>query len=172
MTVHTVEKVGVDLLTASVNFTVNMVFKGLLEIVRERGLSLYYLTNERECIEKGLFVWLSEESLQFLLLEVSRPESDKALEVFQFDFIYHTDPLQEVEKLNVEKLREFCRKLRTLPEGVSYQVKVNLESWASEVPGWGPCEFKELNEAEKAILDSWGYGDIGTSLVYLGSEWW
>ena len=43
MSVTTIARVQVDLVTASITYTINMVFKVLLEVARERGLSSTYL---------------------------------------------------------------------------------------------------------------------------------
>ena len=171
MSVTTIGKVEVDLLTASTTYTVNMVFRALLEIARGRGLSSAYLTDRHESIEEGLYIWLSENSLLKVHLEVSLTHSEKALERFELAFEYVTDAKMELEKPNVERLRDFCRQLQTLPPGAEYRMLVSLERWASEVPGWTPSYFKELDADTETSITSFGYGAIGTTLVYRGASW-
>ena len=171
MSVTTIEKVEVDVVTKSATYTINMVFMVLLEIARERGLSSAYLTDRHKSIEEGLFIWLSENSLLQVHFEVSMPHSDKALEMFELRFEYVTDAEKELVKPDVERLREFCRQLQALPPDAEYRMLVSLEDWASEVPGWEPSYFKDLDVDTETSLTDFGYGTIGTTLIYRGSSW-
>ena len=171
MSVTTIEKVEVDVVTKSATYTINMVFMVLLEIARERGLSSAYLMDGHKSMEEALFVWLSENSLLKVFLEVSMPHSDEALERFDLSFEYVTDGDKELEKPNVEKLREFCRQLQALPPGAKYRTVVRTEEWASDVPGWEPTRLKELDVDTETSVTSFGYGAIGTTMVYRGSTW-
>ena len=171
MSVTTIAKVQVDLVTASITYTINMVFKVLLEVARERGLSSTYLMDRHKSIEDALYIWMSENSLLKIFLEVSLPHSDEALEMFELTFEYVTDGDKEVEKPNVEKLREFCRQLQALPPGAEYRTVVRTEEWASDVPGWEPTQLKELDADTETSVASFGYGAIGTTMVYRGSTW-
>ena len=171
MSVSTIEKVEVNPIAASTTYTVNMVFRALLEIARGRGLSSAYLTDRHESIEEGLYIWLSECSLLKVFFEVSLPHSDNALEVFELSFEYITDGDRELEKPNVERLRQFCRQLQALPPGAEYRTVVRTETWASDVPGWRPTHLKEIDVETEENLAGFGYGAIGTTLVYRGASW-
>jgi len=171
MSVTTIGKVQVDLVTASITYTINMVFKVLLEVARERGLSSTYLMDRHKSIEEALYIWMSENSLLKIFFEVSLPHSDEALEMFELTFEYVTDGDKEVEKPNVEKLREFCRQLQALPPGAEYRTVVSKEEWASHIPGWVPTRLKELDADTETSVTSFGYGAIGTTMVYRGSTW-
>ena len=171
MSVTTIARVQVDLVTASITYTINMVFKVLLEVARERGLSSTYLMDRYKSIEDALRIWMSENSLLKIFFEVSLPHSDEAMEMFELTFEYVTDGDKEVEKPNVEKLREFCRQLQALPPGAEYRTVVRTEEWASDVPGWEPTQLKELDADTETSVTSFGYGAIGTTMVYRGSTW-
>lgn len=171
MSVLTIETVQVNLVTQTATAVTNMIFRMLLEIARERGLSSNYLADGREVIEKGLFAWLAEESLILVRFEVSFPESENALEVFELTFEYVNGGSEELVKPEIERLREFCRELAALPQGVEYTVKVRHESWASEVEGWVPCTFKEVDVDREEYLGEFGYGVVEGSLMYQGSTW-
>ena len=171
MSVLTIETVEVNLITQSAIALANMVFRVLLEIARERGLSSGYLADGREVVEKGLFTWLAEEALILVRFEVSFPESDKALEVFELGFEYVDDGSEDLIKPDIEHLRDFCRQLNSLPVGAEYEVKVSHEPWASEVEGWVPCTFKEVDVEREDVLGDFGYGAIGGHLTYQGSVW-
>ena len=171
MSVLTIESVVVNLVTTSATAVTNMVFRMLLEVARERGLSSSRLANGRERIERGLFTWFSEQALILVRLEVSFPYGDKALEVFEFTFDYVDGGSEELHQPNVEKLRDFCRELDALPKGVEYAIKIRRQPWSSEVEGWVPCTFKEVDVDQEASLLDFGYGPLEGSLVYFGSTW-
>jgi len=172
MSVLTIESVEVNLITTSATAVTNMIFRVLLDIARERGLSSSYLADLREVIQKGLFTWLSEEALKFLRFEVSFPNSNKALEVFELHFEYIANGSRELQKPNIQRLHEFCSQLAALPQGVQYVIKVHNESWASQVEGWVPTTFKEV-DGDSRDLEGGGfaYGSIAASVSYRGSKW-
>ena len=171
MSVRTSDKVEVNLVVQSATAVTNMLFRTMMEVTRERGLSSSYLANTRENIERGLFTWLSELALLLLRLEVSFPDSDEALEIFEYTFEYVDDGKKEARTPDVAKLRDFCRQLAALPPGVEYRVKIQREPWSSKVEGWVPCTFKEVKDGEDVSLTGFGYGTTDATLVYRGSSW-
>lgn len=170
MGVLTIESVEVNLITTSATAVTNMIFRVLLDIARERGLSSNYLADRREVIEKGLFTWLSEEAMKFLRFEVSFPDSNKALEVFELNFEYIANGNRELQKPDIQRLHEFCAALDALPQGAQYVIKVQNESWASQVEGWVPSTFKEVDGGRRELTE-FVYGSIAASVSYRRGNW-
>lgn len=161
--------VGVNVMTESVNFTVNSVFRGVLRIAHTRGLKPDYMIQKREVIENGLFIWLGEQKLVALHLEIF--VGGVAIERFDMEFKYRADADRNIRKLDVSGLEEFCRRLPVLPAGVDYRVVVTTADGASDVPGWTPTGLMPLDITNECGLSDFGFGHIGTNLVYRGGRW-
>jgi len=161
--------VGVNVMTESVNFTVNSTFQGMLRLAHARGLKPDHIIEKRERIENGLFTWLGEQSLLALHLEVFL--GDVALERFDLEFKYRAEADRNIRKPDISKLEEFCKRLPRLPDGIDYRVVVTTTDEASDVPGWSPTDLFPLDVTNECGLSEFGFGNIGTNLVYRGGRW-
>lgn len=172
MSVEVVENVDVEvnMLTMTANFVSNTVFHSLSRIIQERGLSLDYLTENRKIIEDGIFIWVTEQSLQSLVLEVFRDGTDIALERFDYLFTYVADPVSIVSHPSIDRLTEFCRKLNSLPSEAKYRILVTLKAGATQVAGWSPTDFKKIQSVKEVEQGDWGFGFAGVKLIYKGGD--
>ncbi|HXE74702.1 MAG TPA: hypothetical protein VNN18_03555 [Candidatus Xenobia bacterium] len=161
--------VDVDILQRSVTYTVNTVFQTMFKVVGGRGLPSDYLIERRKVIEDGLFTWLTEQALFSLHVEVFKRGENKCIERWDFEFVYRAEPDEKVGRPPLEELEQFMSKLKSLPAGAQYGLLANLKAGYTEVPGWSPRELMELEATDEQRLNAWGYGNIGTTLIYRGS---
>jgi hypothetical protein len=161
-------EIAVNVMQRSVNATANWLFQMAFKIANLRRLSPDYLIQKREIIESGLFVWLAEQKLEGLSIEIFDPNRNDAQERFDFHFEYHSSPDPTVREPNIARLEEFCRRLEALPPGMEYRVVVAVGPNASEVPGWYDYQFRPLLAARNEQLSDYGYGHIETHLIYRG----
>jgi hypothetical protein len=160
--------VSVNVMERSVTASTNWVMQLVFRIINLRGLSPEHLISKREIIEKGVYVWLAEQKLEGISLEISAPDGTEAIERFDFQFSYQANPDLSVRDPNIARLEEFCRKLETLPSDSRYVVVVHTASGATEISGWYPYSPLPLNATTEVHLSDHGYGHIGTNLVYRG----
>jgi len=161
VTVSTVERTA--------TYVTNTVVQGLLRIVGGRHLDAGYLAQNREVIEQGLFVWVAEQTLQEVHLEVYIPGQDAAIERWDFTFTYTNVGGSSPTSPPVAQLGEVCARLRDLPPGVEYRVVVYTAPGATKVPGWEPTELRQLNQAAEQHLEGWGHGTAAVRLTYRSS---
>lgn len=164
-------QVKVNTMTMSVTFAVNTIFESLYRVTHERGLPADYLNDHHKVIENGLTAWLSEQTLLAALLEVSRDSETTGLERFGIGVGYSADPSEEVRQPPTEEFTRFIRTLHALPPEAKYRILVELAPNATEVSGWVATTAKEIHITKTEHFDDWGYGNIGLTMVYQGSEW-
>lgn len=164
-------RVSVNVMTKSVNYVVNTIFLLAFRITKWRGLPPHYLASNRDIIERGLFTWLAEQTLEQLHIEVISPDSSRALERWDMAFIYSADPDPEVGQPAMGDVESLCRKLRALPPGTQYRLLVQTKPGASDVEGWRESQFLPFTAAREQDLTQWGYGNIQGRLMYREGTW-
>jgi hypothetical protein len=160
--------VVVNIAERSVVFITNTMFQMLLRITSERNLGPRYITDHREDLENGLFVWLAEQSLRSAYLEIFIEGEDRALERWDFQFTYKLNADTATKHPPVGELSKLCSKLESLPAEARYLVVVITAQDASKVPGWGPTKLRVLNESSSESLEAWEYGNISVGVTYRG----
>lgn len=171
MSVKVDDKVIVNVVTMTANYVTNTVMNSLFRIANERGLSSDYIYENRNAIERGLFTWVSEQSLKKLALEVFSEDRANAWELHEFEFKYVIDPRMEAEQPPISATSAFFRTLKDLPKGTKYRVIVNLTSDASPVEGWDLTTGREIDVQIEKELGGWGFGYAEVKLIYKGSKW-
>lgn len=161
-------QVDTNIFTKAMNMVVNSVMQLLLEIVYLRKCDPSYLLGLRKLLEDSMYIWLHERTLNAVLLEVSLPESQNALENWEVAFSYSADPDAEVKRAPTEELKRFGETLRDLPAGSAYRIMVNVAPGAKHVPGWAPATRKNINPTVEKHFGQFGYGTIEGQLRYTG----
>lgn len=161
-------EIAVNTVQKSVTYIANTMFQVFIRITSERHLGPGYITQNREIIENGLFVWLAEQTLEWACLEVFCPGIDQALERWDFQFSYVHTVQTELDRPPINGMTELCQKLRSLPTHAKYRIVVTTARGATEVPGWSPTKLRDLDESESQELEAWGYGNVSVKLTYKG----
>jgi hypothetical protein len=160
----------INTMTKTSNFVVNSVFLTLFRIANGRDLSPTYLSERRQVIEEGIFTWISEQTLETLILEVYLMGTDQGLERYEFKFHYVADPDMEVRHTPIKQIETFLSTLKQLPSEATYQVLVTLKTGATQIPGWPPSKFKQINIKREENLGNFGFGHAGVEIRFLGSQ--
>jgi len=173
MATITKQRVGVtvNVMEKSVTYMSNSLFQLGFKITKERGLSPDYLVDNRDILERGFFTWLSEQSLLSLHVEIISPDGKKALERWDLKFDYSAEPDMRVQKPPVEEVKEVSRRLRTLPEGVTYRIVVETKPDASDIEGWYETDFFPFSQTNESSLPGWGFGNIFGKLLIREGSW-
>lgn len=165
------EKVVVqaDVLTRSKNAVANSVVETVLEVLYQRGLDPGYLLFSRKVLEDGLYTWLHERKLETVMLEVSLPGRDTALERWDFAFEYQHNPDETLRPAPTEAVGRLSRRLDSLPPGSTYRIMAQVGPGAKQVSGWEPTTLKHLDAALEERVGELGYGYISAQVVYRGA---
>jgi hypothetical protein len=164
-------EVGVNVLGQSVTGTTNWVFQLLLKATNLRDLAPDHLLDRREIIEKGLFTWLAEQTLEVISLEIFEPGREDALERFDHVFSYLAEPDMTVRNPDIAEVEAFCSTLQRLPASAQYRIAVSVRDGATVVEGWREGALRPLSVTKEQRLSDHGYGVIGTQFVYRGGAW-
>ena len=159
-------QVDTNIVLKAVTMVVNCVMQLLLEIVYQRKLDPAYLLGLRKLLEDSMYIWLHERTLEGVLLEVSLPESQNALENWEVVFAYSDDPDATVKRAPSEELKRFSETLKGLPPGSAYRVLVRVAPGAKVVPGWASATRKNINPTVEKHFGQFGYGTINGQLRY------
>ncbi|MBM4017137.1 MAG: hypothetical protein FJ288_02225 [Planctomycetes bacterium] len=154
----------------SVTFTVNSIVRVAHRIAYARHLPPDYMIAHREDIDRGLGVWVAEQTLRRLILEVFVEGEDHALERYDFDFEFTARGGEEARDPPVSEIENFCKQLDRLPEGATYRVVVQTAPDATPVPNWFATTTRQLVEAASMTFEAWGLGAVGTCLTYRGGS--
>jgi len=158
--------IRVNVSQQSVTYTVNSFVRVALRVVHARGLAPDYMITHRENIDRGVGVWVAEQTLQQLILEVFVRGGDYALERYEFDFEFTASASEEAREPPVSEIEAFCQQLDGLPKGATYRVVVKTASDATDVPGWTSTTLRPLVEVGSKTFEVWGLGAVATSLTF------
>lgn len=162
--------IQVNVSQQSVTYTVNCVARVAFRVVYARGLPADYMIAHREVIDRGLGVWVAEQTLRWVILEVFVQGQDHALERYEFDFEFTARASEEAREPPVSEIEEFCKQLDHLPEGATYRVIAQTAPDATAVPGWIATTLRPLHETASRTFEVWGLGAVTTSLTYRGGS--
>jgi hypothetical protein len=162
--------IRVNVSQQSVTYTVNSVVMVIFRLAYARGLPADYMIAHREDIDRGLGVWVAEQTLRWVILEVFVQGEDHALERYEFDFEFTARASEEAREPPVSEIEEFCKRLDHLPEGATYRVVAQTAPNATAVPGWIATSVRPLHETASRTFEVWGLGAVTTSLTYRGGS--
>ena len=162
--------IGVKVWAMSTIYVANEVLRAWFEIANLRGLDNDYLSSNLETISRGLQTWLTTRHLRRAVLEVYDPQTDMAVERWDMVFDYDSSGTGGPQSFRTEmdKLREFASRLRSLPPGCRYRVVVQLDEGALPVRGWVPTTLRSVDHLRSHNLG----GFIDTAKIKVGMEYW
>jgi hypothetical protein len=165
----------VDLVTKSITYATNSITRMLFRVEHGRIVGGHFMVDNEEKIEKGLRVWLREQTLLAVHCELYSPDADEAYERCTIEVAYREEATEEVSRPPIEQLEELMRTLEKLPDDAQFRLLMALAPGYTEVPGWGdPGGLKDLKgglKKEHQIGGEHGFGHIHGSTRYFESNW-
>lgn len=175
MSTTTSVRAVVDLLTKSITYATNSIMRIAFRVEHSRIPGGNFMVHYEELIAKGLRIWLREQHLLAIHLELYSPDADEAYERCTIDVVYREEPTEEVTKPPIEQLEELMSTLEKLPEDAQFRLLVALAPGYTEVPGWGdPTGLKDLKgglKKEHQVGSEHGFGHISGATRYFESNW-
>ena len=104
-------KVNVDLLTQATVFASNSILQVAFRVEACRLSGGSYMIENAEEIERAIKVWLREQTLERVTLELYSPESNTCFERCVMELSYLADPKTEATKAPVAELEGLIRAL-------------------------------------------------------------
>jgi hypothetical protein len=135
-------------------------------IVIELGLSPSHLHQQWDGLEEGLTTWLAEHSLKTAILEIF---TSSVVPVGRVDLqisygSYLDDERRFYSDLTAAKLA--ARKLGQVTSSYRYRIVVDVENWATSVPGWSSTTLLSTDGLRRrAVGDLLGSPDIRSNLA-------
>lgn len=167
-------KVGIDLRSQSTVFASNSITQVAFRVEAGRTQGGHYMIDHAPKIEKGVPVWLREQTLRRVTLELYSPATDTCYEKCVMELSYLADPKMEATKPPVAQLEELFHTLEKLPQDAQFRFLVECAPGATKVPGWEPTEYKPLAgglKEEHKVGTEHGYGHTSTEMIYYESNW-
>ena len=132
--------------THSVTFTrahtatylTDVIFGAIGDILADLGISVSRFASEWETNEKAINAWITEGSLEQVILECHQPSGTVA-PVMEFPISYTAAGTGDAEfTASRARLARFRAKLDRVPAGTTYQLVCTFSGPRTPQPGWGP----------------------------------
>jgi hypothetical protein len=136
-------------------------------ILATLGLGDSYLARYWATIENGLTIWIEEESLEDVRLEIGSPSNPEA--VFEVPIGYRTTGEGNREFVTSQaRLARAMAKFTSAPAGADYRVVVTHRCQHTPVSGWSSTTLADTSRLSAYHLGSLASGpDASASLTYL-----
>lgn len=169
--VHT--SVEVRVYARSTVWVANELMRVLQEVVHQRGLPLDYLHHNHQTIISGLRTWITSRWLLAAILEIWDPHTGLMIERYDLGLSYQPPGQGGEERFetDIEKLKAALARIPQLHPGSNYQVVVQLEPGAPNLPGWAPTTLRDASHLQRQeignIIDT---ARIGVQMAYWSGQ--
>src|SRR5579872_5665996 len=123
--------------TKSITYVTTEILRSFQSLVVGLGLSPDYLmVRHYEALNQGISIWLSEETLESVHLEIwdsSHPENLIARVDLSF-FYYHEEP-EDSFYSDMDSIKNITKKISGVKSNHEYRVMVETKDGAASVPG-------------------------------------
>lgn len=127
-------------------------------ILAELGINTNELVRNWETYENGIKAWITEGTLDQVVLECHRP-SGVVKPVIEFPVVYSASGTGDTEfTASRARMARFLAKLDTVPAGTTYKLICTFNGPCSDQPGWGSA-----TRASTTGLQSLSFGTLGTA---------
>lgn len=152
----------------SYGYVANEDMRLMQDAIAARGLSMDYLHEHFETIERGLRTWLLDRDLKAVYLEIFNTSTDKVVERLDLLHAYSAELGEERFETQIERVRAALTEDPALPPGCRYRVLVDLETGAKPVPGWGQAVLRNADNLRRRDVGN----AIGTAAVNVEMVIW
>ncbi len=119
----------------SVTYVTDKLLTQVKDIIRLSGLDPGRLTDDWECLERGISTWLSTQHLEEVVLEVYDPKTGRLILRWDFE-IYYGFMGDGSFWVDPEDVRYHIRKQDVLPSTCCYRVVATTKLGRPDVLGW------------------------------------
>ncbi len=136
-------------------YLTDIVLGAISDILGHLGLDLTRHYTQFAENEAAIAQWITEQSLEKVILEVARPSGALAFAA-EFPITYVGNEQQRGEFVSSRAaLARYRAKFASLPAGCSYRLVCTYRATASNMPGWSPT-----TRASTAGLNSFSFGSL------------
>jgi hypothetical protein len=135
-------------------------------ILAELGLGAASRRKNWDSVESAMHVWLGEQSLNCVSLEVFSASSDELLGRFDVDIDYSVG--EPSMRHDAELSRLAARKVALKASGgLEFRILMWTASWATSIDGWNPTTARDTSALRKRMIGELARGPgIGSELSY------
>lgn len=158
--------VSVNTFTHTAGYLTANLIRSVTDIIKAVGLDPGDLPSQT--LDRGLKVWIEDEDLTKLVLEIYNRSTDKLVERFDFDLDYtYSTGSDGTFWLDTDQVKFAIRKAGLLPTSCSYRVVATTKPGRRNVDGWSDTTLRSTDGMIRhAVGTAIGAGSSAAGLAY------
>lgn len=135
-------------------------------IIRDSCLNMGRFSRTRESLEQGIKTWLESGHLDYVILEIYEPSTNRLIRVWKFE-VYSDGSGDHGFWFDGADIRYHLQKAGVVPSICDYAVKVQTRPNHPAVPGWSSCSFRDASGLRQYSLGTTiSVGNTGARTSY------
>jgi len=159
--------VSVNTYTHSVTYVTDNILRSLKLIILLSGLSPEKLTSDWVTLEKGIKIWLQEQCLEEVYLEVFDPRNGKLIGRWDFAIRYGFAGDGQF-RVDTDDIRYHIQKAGVWPSRCDYRIVVSNKPGRTDILGWSQTSLRSTDGLIKQSIGT----TIDGSGLSTGTSYW
>lgn len=130
--------------THTVTHMTDKLVTSISNIIRDSGLDMAKFCRTREALEAGIKAWLDSGHLEYVVLEIYEPGSEKLIKLWKFE-VFTDGSGEQGFWFDSADIRYHLQKAGVVSSRCEYSVKVETKPNEPAVPGWSKCNFRDAS---------------------------
>lgn len=137
--------------THTVTHLTDKLLTSISTIIRDSGLDMGRLCRTRDRLEQGIKTWLESGHLEYVVLEIYEPGTDKLIRLWKFE-VFTDGNGEQGFWFDGADIRYHLKKAGVVPSSCDYTVKVHNKPGEPAVSGWSTCSFRDASSLRQYSL--------------------
>lgn len=137
--------------THTVTHMTDKLLTSISNIIRDSGLDMGRFCRTREVLEAGIKAWLDSGHLDYVVLEIYEPGTEKLIKLWKFE-VYTDAAGDQGFWFDGADIRYHLQKAGAVPAHCDYGVKVQNKPGRPAVTGWSDCSFRDASALRQHSL--------------------
>lgn len=120
-------------------------------IIRDSGLDMGRFSRTRDSLEEGIKAWLESGHLEYVVLEIYEPGTNRLIRLWKFE-VYTDGSGDQGFWFDGADIRYHLQKAGAVPSICNYEVKVHTKPNRPAVSGWTSCSFRDASKLRQYSL--------------------
>lgn len=137
--------------THTVTHMTDKLLTSISNIIRDSGLDMARFCCIRDVLEAGIKAWLESGHLEYVVLEIYEPGTEKLIKLWKFE-VFTDGTGEQGFWFDGLDIRYHLKKAGAVPSSCDYGVKVQNTRGEPAVPGWSSCSFRDASALRQYSL--------------------
>jgi len=137
--------------THTVTHLTDKLLTSISNIIRDSGLDMGRFCRTRETLEEGIKAWLDSGHLEYVVLEIYEPGTEKLIKLWKFE-VFTDGTGEQGFWFDGADIRYHLQKAGAVPSRCDYNVKVQNKFGEPAVAGWSSCQFRDASALRQYSL--------------------